>query len=357
MTGDPTRARAVKDLKHERQLTRCRFSPCGRFLFAAGLENALQRWDLETGRKSALAGHSSWVGALAFHPDGRRLFTGDCHGAVHCWPFAEDAPKPLFTIRDACRGWVRALAVSPDGRCLVTGGCRGELRVWSAADGKRLTALEGHRGHVFSTAFHPDGETLASGDLFGRVRQWDLASGRCARELDASALHTRQEHFLADVGGVRAMAFDPQGTRLACSGLTEAESNTFCPGTPAVLVLDWATGRLQRQLKAVSKQKVDGFVNAVRYLPDGTLAACGEGTSGAALWFWKPDRDEAFHSLPGPSGYDLDLHPDGATLALALYENRGHSGNGRRAKTPEEYVTNTGLIRLVALPTDPPAAK
>jgi WD40 repeat protein len=348
-TVDPKQVRVTKNLKHERQLTRCRFSPCGKYLFTAGLENALYRWDLATDQKVAISGHMSWIQSLAFHPDGKRLFTGDCHGAVQCWTYADAQPRPLWTITHACEGWVRALAVSGDGKSLIAGGCGGELRVWSAADGKPVRALSGHRGHVFSLVVHPDGKTLVSGDLFGVVKQWDLGTGRLVRDLDVSLLHTRKEEFLADVGGVRAMAFDRTGSRLACAGLSEAESNTFCPGTPTVVVLDWATGKVVHQPKVMSRVKVDGFINAVRFLPDDTLVAYAEGTSGAALWFWKPGEEEPFHWIAGPSGYDLDLSPGGKQLAVALYENRGHSGNGRRVMSADEYVSNMGLVRIYSL--------
>ena len=60
-------------------------------------------------------GHRSWVIALAFHPDQGRLVTGDCHGVVHCWSYADAGPRPLWTIQETRHGWVRALAVSPDG--------------------------------------------------------------------------------------------------------------------------------------------------------------------------------------------------------------------------------------------------
>jgi len=345
---DPTKAWVKTNLKHPRQLTRCRFSPCGRFLIGAGLESTLYRWELATEQVTQLPGHSGWVYALAFDPDGKRLYSSDSHGTIRCWSHTAAVPALLWSKAGACAGAVRTLTTDRSGRVLLAGGCNGELRMFSN-DGMPLGELAGHQGHVFSSAAHPDGKSVVTGDLFGKVRQWDLASRKCVRELNAGALHTRQEDFIADVGGVRSFAFNAAGTHLACGGLTAAESNTFCPGTPTVLVLDWATGKLERQLNATSKTKVDGFINAVRYLADGTLCGYAEGASSAALWFWRPGDAEAFYSIAGPSGYDLDLHPDGVTLAAALYENRGHSGNGRRAKSLEEYTSNAGVIRLWGL--------
>ena len=116
--------------------------------------------------------------------------------------------------------------------------------------------------------------------------------------MDASLLHTRREEFLADVGAVRCLAFNKEGTLLAASGLANAESNTFCPGTPTVLVFDWATGQAKPPLGV--REKVDGFIHAVRFLPHSMLAGYGEGTVGGGLWIWKPDSPDDLAKGPGP---------------------------------------------------------
>jgi WD40 repeat protein len=347
-TLDPTAAWPGRLVQHGLQLTRCRFSPCGRFLFGAGLDNVIQRWEAEReAPPTQLAGHQSWVGAMAFHPLISRLYTGDCHGAIHCWAYDDAQPKPLWTARTESPGWVRALAVSIEGRHLVAAGCHGMVRVLDTADGKLVKELPRHQGHVFSAAFHPAGSALVTGNLFGEVCHSEWPSGKELRRLDAKVLHSRDEDFLADVGGVRSLAFDPKGKLLACSGLRDAESNTFCPGTPAVLVFDWETGKPMPVLEVTGKS--DGPVNAVRFLPDGTLVGCGEGQSSGGVWFWNPDQPQPIHSILGATAYDLDLHPDGLRLAVSLYDGKGHTGNGRRAAKREEYMPNAGQVRYFHL--------
>lgn len=282
-TLDASQARAAKTLKYERQLTRCRVSPCGRYLVAGGQEPLLHRWDLETEQRTTLEGHTGWIADLAFETGGKRLFSADYHGTVHCWEYAAAEPKPLWTIREAHAGWIRALAVSPDSNLLATAGNDRFVRLWSTTDGAKVRELSGHAGYIFSVAFHPGGKSLVSGDLFGRILEWEVGTGVQKREFDAKTLHTRGDDFLADVGGVRALAFDREGNRLAAAGMTDAKSNTFCPGTPAAILFDWESGSAQ-QLRV--KEKSDGYINAVRFLADGTLAGQGEGSGGAALWFW-----------------------------------------------------------------------
>ncbi|MCE7947446.1 MAG: TIR domain-containing protein, partial [Chloroflexi bacterium CFX4] len=53
-------------------------------------------------------------------------------------------------------GWVTAVAYAPDGACLVSASDDKTLIVWDAATGKALRALEGHTASVRAVAYAPD---------------------------------------------------------------------------------------------------------------------------------------------------------------------------------------------------------
>lgn len=349
MKIDATKAWSEKQLKYKRQLTACRFSPCGKFAVAAGFDFQLQRWTLENDQRTAMVGHPSWIGDLAFHPDKQRLYSVDYHGGLFCWNYTPSEPKPIWNKPDAHSSWTRKVAVSSDGKHVATGGNDRVVRLWTA-EGKLLRELAGHKGYVFSLVFHPDGKSLLSGDQLGIVRQWEVASGKQTRELDLTVLHTRKENFLAHVGGVRTLAFNDSAKLLACGGMTNAKSNSFCPGDPLVVLIDFETGKEKLQLKP--SQKADGPINSLRFLPDGTLAGVGEGASGASLAFWQTDKSLPVHSIKMGSGYDADLHPDGLRLAVSRFETNGRTGNGRHTK-PEEYTSNDGVIEIYRLDEKP----
>ncbi len=348
MSLDVTKAWVSRMYPHEKMLTTCRFSPCGKFVAAGSTDTGVIRWELESAKKTVLEGHGSWISALEFA--GERLLTADVRGTVHAWPYLEEAPKPAWSIQEAHPVWLRALAASPCGKRFATGGHDRVARVWDAGSGKLVREFSGHEGYVFSVAFHPDGKSLVTGDLFGTIRHWDLESGKLVRELDAKVLHTRGEDFLADVGGVRSMTFDAEGKRLAASGLREAKSNTFCPGRPTVVVFDWASGETRQH--GVKEEKTDGPANRTRFLSDGSLAGAGEGQSLGGLWFWKGEAADPIHSVNAPSLYDLDLHPDGERLAAAGFEAKGRGGNGRHTARGE-YVANAGAVRVYSLTPQP----
>jgi len=353
MPVDVQQAWISQSLEHDQLLTTCRFSHCGKYVVAAGTDEAVVRWELESGKKTPLTAHRSWVNGLALHPDQKRLFSADFHGTIHCWPFTVETPKPQWSVDRAHRGWVRTLLATPDGNLLSAGNDR-VVKLWSGDDGRLIRSYEGHENYIFSLAFHPNGRSFVSGDLFGHVLQWDYASGELQRTLDAKILHTRKDNFLADVGGVRSLAFDPQGQILACSGMTDAKSNSFCPGKPAILILDWETGQLRQTLRP--QHTSDGPIKGLAILADNTVAGHAEHLNGgSSLEFWKPDTSKSLHVVKRASGFCLDLHPDGRRLAAATFKSHGRIGNGRHA-TREEYQPHHGEVAIFSLFAKPAAA-
>lgn len=353
---DPKLTWRQQSFRHDRQLTRCRFSGCGKAVVAAGLDGALQSWRLDTGERSVLGRHENWIGDLAVHPSESLLYSCDYDGDIHCRRVEVGSREPartLWTIEAAHRGWARGLAIDPDGRLLASCGDDGAVRLWSARSGKLEREWRDHDAHVLSLAFHPSGERLVSGDLLGIVRDRDCRTGAVVRVLDASGIHTREDRFLADVGGARSLVFDSRGERLAASGLANAKSNTFCPGQPTALLFDWRSGELRRTLRVSAK--ADGPLNAVRFLDDSLLAGVAEGASGGTVGFWRPDDGAQVHAVSGSSGYDIDVHPDGRRVAVALYLSHGRSGNGRHVER-DKYFGNAGSVEILALYAEPPSA-
>jgi WD40 repeat protein len=307
----------VQELRHNSPLLSCRFDPAGRFVFAGAQDNSIQRWELANARKTSLSGHRSWVRGMAFLPTTRKLISGDYSGRVLIWQLDAETPVPEQTIV-AHRGWTRMVAVSPNGRLLATCGNDNLVRLWNPVDGTPIRTLEGHICHVYNVGFHPGGQFLVSGDLRGIVKQWDLARGTEVRSFDAGVLFRHDNNFRADIGGVRSMAFNADGSLLACSGITDV-SNAFAGiGRPVVVLFDWRTGTRRQLLRPAGN--FNGTAWGVGFHPSGFIAGVGGG-NGGALWFWRPDQPQSFHTLNLPNNArDLHLHPDGRRLAIAFFD-------------------------------------
>lgn len=314
---DPAKTHMLKEYKHDSPLLGCRFDPSGRFVFAGAQDNNVVRWDLDNGKKTLLTGHKSWVRAVAFAATEKVVFTGDYAGRILVWPTDAGTPKPIRTL-EAHRGWVRALAVNRDGTMFASCGNDHLVKLWSIPGGELIRELAGHACHVYNVAFHPDSKHLISADLKGVVKVWDVTTGTTERELDAKILHKYDPSFLADIGGVRSMAFNADGSLLACAGITNV-SNAFAGvGNPLIVLIDYKSGKLKQQLRP--KTPFQGTAWGVVIHPDGFIAGVGGG-NGGKLWFWKPDNAQDFFSLKFPNNArDLDLHRDGRRLAVAFFD-------------------------------------
>lgn len=313
--ADPALTRADRDFKHGQPLFGCRIDPSGRYVFAGAQDNLVQRFDLESGKTTALAGHESWVRAIACSPDGKTLVTGGYDGRIIFWDPSAEQPTPLRKI-DAHHGWVRSLSISADGKLLASGGNDNLVKLWNLADGSPVRELSGHATHVYFVLFHPGGQALVSGDQKGIVKHWDVSTGSSPRELTAPMLVKYDNTFGADIGGTRSMAFSADGKWLAASGIANV-SNAFAGiGNPLVALFDWESGQLKQQL--VTKDALKGVGWGVHFHGDGFLIGAVGGGSGGHLVYWKTDAPNEFFKFKLPANArDVDLHPDGLRIAVA----------------------------------------
>jgi len=357
MNADPTTTWEAKIFRHGRQLLGVKVSPCGRYACSGDFDGAVQRWDLASEQPVALQHHETWVEALAFHPDGRRLFSTDYWGRIACWAYADAAPRPLWTSELAApQGWIRAVAVSPDGRHVASAGTAPVICLWDCDTGRLTHWLAGQTSQIYTLVFHPDG-SLISGDEHGVINHWDLRTGRAVRALDAGALwHSPEATMsLTGIGGVRSLALSRDGTELACGGMTAPTSAGFATGSPHGLVFDWARGTLKRTLKF--REPFEGFVTSLIYHEGGFLIGAGGG-KGGALWFWRGEQEEPFHTVKQLQHIrELALHPDRLRLVAATFQPRGQGGNGRGRSNMADYADNAGAVRIYSMTPRPTPAR
>ena len=313
----PSRTRMALELRHTSPLIGCRFDPLGRFVFATSQDNTIQRWELANQAKVALTGHRSWARGLAFHTALRKLLSADWNGKVLVWT-ADAATPEVERIIDAHNGWGRNVVMSPDQRQFATCGNDNLVKLWNFADFSLVREFEGHTSHVYNVAYHPTERYIASGDLRGNIKQWDLQTGRETRAMDASVIFRYDPTFRADHGGVRSMAFNADGSLLACAGITNV-SNAFAGiGNPAVVLFNWQTGQRSQVLRV--QPAFQGTAWGVVFHPHGFVIGAGAG-AGGGIWFWRPTEANSIHNVAVPNNArDLAMHPNQRRVALPCFD-------------------------------------
>ncbi len=366
MPHDPPKPFTV--IPTDRQIASIRYSPNGMFLFAAGRDGKIHRWDLSQPQTTApstappppqnsqlplpiipalppLSGHDGWVSQIAFHPQSTHLFSADTWGRLIGWSLAGEAPLPVWNIKDAHDGWVRQIALSPDGERLATCGLDKAIRVWSTQDGKQLQEFAGQSEDIYSLAFHPEGKSLVSGDLKGIVKQWDLAEGKVVREFDASILYMLSN--IQDVGGVRVLAFDTVGQTLAVAGAKPATGG-FVEALPHVKFFQWSDGTELQTLNI--GEKTEGFVHELAFHPTGYWIGVCSGQPGRGRYFFHRTGEPA-PFLTGdqqmPNCHSVALHPSGKRLAVI--SNAGTFGQQRSKAREGIYPGNSSPIHVFDL--------
>ena len=114
-------------------------------------------------------GHSDYVRAVMWSPDGKRIASGSTDTTVQVWDATDGGH--VVTYRGHS-GIVTTMAWSPDGRRIASGSYDGTVQVWDATDGGHVVTYRGHSATVRAVACSPDGTRIASGSYDKTVQIW-----------------------------------------------------------------------------------------------------------------------------------------------------------------------------------------
>ncbi|MBC7869939.1 MAG: TIR domain-containing protein [Chitinophagaceae bacterium] len=194
------------------------FSSDGRLLASASYDKSVHIRDISriraTGREEGLVAlaHASHVYGVTFSPNVDNSYppvivTASQDSTIRLWEVdsqnlrAMSRVKPLFLIGHT--SWVNAITFSPNGALLASTSKDKTIRLWDMVKMREVACLAGHTEEVIGVAFSPDGRLLASTSKDKTIRLWDLANQR-----ELSVIRGHQSW-------ANSVIFSPDGTLLA----------------------------------------------------------------------------------------------------------------------------------------------
>jgi len=284
---------------HEDTLTRIAWSPHGRIIASASVDNTVRLWDTETGQLlGTLTGHIGPVHDVVWSPNGKELASGSGDGTIIIWDFLSGEKKRTLSLK-RIRDEIRCVSWSPNGQVIASGHLNGEIQLWDMESTGPKKTLKGHTSLVSSVSWSPDSRWLASGSRGGTVGLWNPLEGKLRLKFCEQSNEIFSSYFYT------SWSYDGQT-------LASVSSDGI------IRLWDVNSGRLIRVLQGHSAR-----VFCVAFSSDDLLLASKSGDNTVRLW--RCDTWETIAVLEEPSqfsafGGSLAFHPNGQVLAT-LGEN------------------------------------
>ncbi|HEX2689762.1 MAG TPA: serine/threonine-protein kinase, partial [Kofleriaceae bacterium] len=163
----PTRARMLTLEGHTDKLADVAYSPDGKWLATASLDNTARVWDAATGALHTTIQHTDRVISVAFSPDSRLLASGGPDHSVRVWDVI--AGSEILALPFA--PGARRVAFSPDGTMLLTAAPQDVVKLWRMPGGAPLGELTGHQ-LIRGAAFSENGSCIITWDT-NQLVVWD----------------------------------------------------------------------------------------------------------------------------------------------------------------------------------------
>ena len=180
------------------------WSPDGQRIASGSSDSTVQVWNAaDGGHVLTYRGHTQGVQAVAWSPDGKRIASASADNTVQIWNAADGSHDLIY--RGHSSG-VKTMAWSPDGRRIASASDDRTVQVWDAVDGGHVFTYRGHAQGVQSVTWSPDSRRIASASADRTVQVWDAANG--------GHVFTYQGHSNAQFG-VYVVAWSPDGRRIA----------------------------------------------------------------------------------------------------------------------------------------------
>ncbi|MCG9134312.1 PD40 domain-containing protein [Candidatus Poribacteria bacterium] len=247
---------------------------------------------------------------VTFSPDSTQVAIGYRDGSVTLWNvFIEnvEADLPIFLHSGA----VTSVKFSPNGKLLAVGSSDNSATLWEVAN-KAIRFTFKHEDAVRAVLFSPEGGRLATAGMDATTKLWDVETGkqlRSFRHPDYRKSVTFPSGYTTSYneGGIRCIAFSPDGKLLATGGINQDRDIKL-----------WGIALEELRWSVTEEESA----KSIAFSPDGTLVAA---------YF----SDDVVYVFRVENGAPIVLTPDTKTWVRK---------NAR--KPPTQHTSESGYIKF-----------
>ena len=165
---------------HTNWVTAVAWSPDGHHILTASGDGTARIWDTTTGDNTLTL--TDWVTAVAWSPDGHHILTASGDRTACVWDATTGDNTLTLTLTHTYVTLVTAVAWSPDGKHVLTASEDGAACIWDATTGDNtLTLTLTHTNSLTAVAWSPDGHHILTASMDGTARIWDATTGEQVR--------------------------------------------------------------------------------------------------------------------------------------------------------------------------------
>ena len=300
-------------------ITALAYSPDGSLVAISGYREVLLHKTDGSGLAARLLGLSDRIQSLQFSRDGKLLVaaggTPALFGEVELW----DIPsRKLLHSVTLTSDTVFGAALSPDSSRVAVGCADNTVRVVDTAAGKELLKITNHENWVLGTIFGVDGKRLVSVSRDQAAKLTDASSGQFIENINALR------------GELAAIARHPTRDLILIGGTERVPYLYTMDRSASMKIADDST--LIRKF-----EMQDGAIFALAFSPDGSRIAVAGAADDVAVY--QTETGDRAATCKGHKGtYAVAFSPDGEQLATGGFDGKVRICEVKSGKLVRDFV-------------------